>query len=127
MLKRAGVVAFSLMRVLVVVTGVATLVACVTTTENAIYTNTEVDEAAAVSSHVSAAREYLQSADHENALRHLRKAMDIDPDSAEVHSAMAYAFELSLDRASVSVSPATPIVNPAAALFVNRIPPAVTL
>ena len=70
---------------------------CVTTTEGSIYTNTEVDKKAALDSHVQAARDYLQRGDTDNALRHLRKAVEIDPNAAEVHATTAYAYELTRD------------------------------
>lgn len=70
---------------------------CVTTTEGSIYTNTGVDKKAALDSHVQAARDYLQRGDTDNALRHLRKAVEIDPNAAEVHATTAYAYELTRD------------------------------
>jgi len=70
---------------------------CVTTTENSLYTKAEVDRQAALDSHVQAARDYLQRGDTDNALRHLRKAVEIDPDAAEVHATTAYAYELTRD------------------------------
>ena len=69
------------------------LTGCVTET-GSVYSQ-EVSPADAAQSHVDAAMSYLRDGDSENALRHLRKALEIDPKSTTVHNALAYAFQLS--------------------------------
>ncbi len=89
---------------LVVVFIVLLLSACVTSTQtpltltNKSVSAKKIDKIKAIESHVSAASQYLRTRDAENAMRHLRKALDIDPDSPQVHGAMAYAFELTRDN-----------------------------
>ena len=52
-----------------------------------------------MNAYISAANQYLQVRDPENALRHLRKATDLDLKDPRVDAAMAYAFELTGDIA----------------------------
>ncbi|MEH6550974.1 MAG: type IV pilus biogenesis/stability protein PilW [Pseudomonadales bacterium] len=74
------------------------LAACVTTTTNERGYSDKINDEQAVQSSVTAAREYLSRGDSDNALRHLRVALDTGGDQyAEVHSVMAYAFEIRMD------------------------------
>lgn len=68
------------------------LSACVTETST-IY-STEVTEDEAVQSYVDAAQGYLRKGDSENALRHLRKALEVDDKNPAVHASLAYAFQM---------------------------------
>lgn len=71
--------------------------ACVTTSEGPAATN--IDQPKAMNAYINAANQYLQVRDAENALRHLRKASELNIKDARVDAGMAYAFELTGDTA----------------------------
>lgn len=87
----------SMIRWLAVLASSFMLAGCVTET-GTVYSQEVVSEDAA-QSHVNAAMSYLRDGDSENALRHLRKALEINPKSATVHNGLAYAFQLSGENA----------------------------
>ena len=66
---------------------------CVTETTHSVYSK-EVTRDNAVESHVSAAMQYLREGDHDNALRHLKSAYELDSRSATVHNGLALAFQM---------------------------------
>ena len=70
------------------------LTACVTETTHSVYTK-EVTLDSAVQSHVDAAMAYIQVGDHENAIRHLKKANELDSRSPAMHNGLALAFQMS--------------------------------
>ncbi len=74
---------------------------CVTTEKGGFEKAKTVD--AAVSIRVNAAKQYLQKRDFESAKRHLKIALELDPDSPSVHDALALTFHASgeLDLAEI--------------------------
>ena len=72
---------------------VGVLASCVTTQKGGFSKAATTDEA--VATRVAAAKQYLRNRDFEAARRHLRSAMDLDPNSAEVHDALALTFQFS--------------------------------
>ncbi len=75
--------------------------ACVTTEKGGFQKAKSVE--AAVEVRVSAAKQYLQNRDFESARRHLKSALELDPDSPNVHDALALTFHASgeLDLAEI--------------------------
>jgi len=72
---------------------VVLLAACVTTNSGGLPPAASTDEAVRV--HVDAAKQYLSARDFESARRHLKKAMDLAPEAADVHDALALTFHAS--------------------------------
>lgn len=69
---------------------------CVTESDGVLFSR-DVDKPKAIKSHVDAASQYLREGDATSALRHLRKAQVLDPNSQQVHASLAVAFELTQD------------------------------
>lgn len=67
------------------------LAGCVT--EEVIDGKSRGNPAAAVQDRVSMAMRYIQNREPDKAQRHLQRALEIDPDSAEVHHALAVLYE----------------------------------
>ncbi|MBP6382759.1 MAG: type IV pilus biogenesis/stability protein PilW [Pseudomonadales bacterium] len=61
---------------------------CVTTTNSTF----KADEQAEVASRVKAATDYLNQGNPEKAIVHLKRALELDPDSAPVHDTLAQVF-----------------------------------
>ncbi len=92
-IRRSGAV---LCRMLIVLLAALGPGACVTETQSAF--TKEVTTEDAVQSHVNAAMEYLRQGDTENAMRHLKSAHNLDPDSAEVNNGMALVFQVTGEK-----------------------------
>ncbi len=67
------------------------LQACVTTVDGGFEKAESVDKM--VKERVSAAKQYITQRDYEAARRHLKRAMELDEQSADVHDAMALTFQ----------------------------------
>lgn len=67
------------------------LSACVVT-ETGNY-NPKEDKGKALETSVQLAKNYIRDSNWEGAIRHLKKALEYDPNSAEVHQAMAMVFQ----------------------------------
>ena len=84
------------MRLVILLLIACSLSACVTESDGVLFSR-DVDKPKAIKSHVDAASQYLREGDATGALRHLRKAQVLDPNSQQVHAALAVSFELTQD------------------------------
>lgn len=76
------------------------LVACGSSTPRRPQTTANgIDYEKAMESYINAANQYLRKKDADNALRHLRKAANLNEKDQRVHTGLAYAFELTQDYA----------------------------
>ena len=75
---------------------VLVLSACVTTQKGGFEKPKTPDEA--IATRVAAAKQYLRNRDFESARRHLKSAMKLDPNSAEVHDALGLTFQYSGEK-----------------------------
>ena len=62
---------------------------CVTTVTGKTF---KADSAAEIEQRVGLANGYLQKGDNEKAIAHLRRALELDPDSAPIHASLAQVF-----------------------------------
>lgn len=58
----------------------------------------KLDPQSSAHDHVAIAVQYLQKGDYDEAHRHLQKALDLDPKSAEAHNFLAYLLEQEGDQ-----------------------------
>lgn len=88
---------FALLRAVLMAVVLGSASGCVTETTHSVYSK-EVTREGAVDSHVAAAMQYLREGDHDNALRHLKKANELDDHSATVNNGLALAFQMSGEK-----------------------------
>lgn len=84
------------MRIVILLLLSSLISGCVTESDGVLFSR-DVDKPKAIKSHVEAASQYLREGDATAALRHLRKAQVLDPNSQQVHAALAVSFELTQD------------------------------